>query len=199
MTRRKQGGLGRGERKRKEINFKGTVIQDSKERGEWVEAIFLVRAGEHGIPVSKPWGDSRSYDFVAGRPRFFKAVQVKCTTCVSRTGYGYSCCVTSTGRKRYEPGSFDFLAAYVVYEDVWYIIPEDKVIAFAAIALCTEEGQANFEEYREAWHLLKTACGMDSVDIQACAADAGGLVEAARFVEIVRSESFLTTEGTEEH
>jgi len=197
MARRERGG--RRRISKKDIVFDGKVIEDKKERGEWVEAIFLVRAGEHGIPLSKPWGDSRKYDFVGGRPRHFKAIQVKCTTYVSRTGYGYSCSVTSTKRKRYKAGSFDFLAAYVVYEDVWYIIPEDKVIAFAAIALCTEEGQANFEEYREAWHLLKTACGMDSVDIQACAADAGGLVEAARFVEIVRSESFLTTEGTEEH
>jgi len=176
-----------GDRRRitkKDIVFDGKVIEDKKERGEWVEAIFLVRAGEHGIPVSKPCGDSRSYDFVAGRPRHFKAVQVKCTTCVSRTGYGYNCCVTSTGRKRYKPESFDFLAAYVVYEDAWYIIPEEKVIEFSAIALCTEQGQANFESYREAWGLLKSACGMgDEGDLLAYAA---GLVDGV-FVEIVRA------------
>src|SRR5205823_4773765 len=54
-------------------------IRDKKLRGEWAESVFMVRAGERGLQVSKPWGDSRSYDFVVGRPGHFVAVQVKCT------------------------------------------------------------------------------------------------------------------------
>ena len=38
------------------------IIKDKKKRGEWAESVFMARAGEQGLPVSKPWGDSRSYD-----------------------------------------------------------------------------------------------------------------------------------------
>jgi len=31
----------------------------------------MVRATENDLQVSKPWGDSRSYDFVVGRPAAF--------------------------------------------------------------------------------------------------------------------------------
>jgi hypothetical protein len=51
-----------------EMRKRRPIIKDKKERGEWAEAIFLVRAREQGLPVSKPWGDSRSFDFVVGGP-----------------------------------------------------------------------------------------------------------------------------------
>ncbi len=163
---------------RKKIQPNKVVIKDKKQRGEWAESVFLVKAGEHGIPVSKPWGDSRSYDFVVGRPRHFKAVQVKCTIAVLESGTGY-CCSVCSSHKRYKPGSFDFLAAYIVYENAWYIIPEDKVTASRSISLCTQEGEAKYEEYREAWQLLRSACGLsETIDINACADD--GFAEMAQ-------------------
>jgi hypothetical protein len=44
-------------------------ITDKKLRGEWAELCFMVRAAEHGLQLSKPWGEMRSYDFVVGRLR----------------------------------------------------------------------------------------------------------------------------------
>src|SRR5258708_14818741 len=67
------------------------IIKDPNIRGEWVESVFMVRAGEQGLVVSKPWGDSRSYDFVVGRPGRFVSVQVKSTTVES--GGGYACAI----------------------------------------------------------------------------------------------------------
>ncbi len=32
-----------------------------------------------------------------------------------------------SGHKPYPPGSFDFLAAYVIQENTWYIIPEKEI------------------------------------------------------------------------
>jgi len=55
------------------------IIKDSKQRGEWAESVFMARAAENGLPVSKPSGDSSSFDCVVGRPGKFVAVQVKCT------------------------------------------------------------------------------------------------------------------------
>jgi hypothetical protein len=36
---------------------KPRIIQDKKKRGEWAESVFMARAGEHGLPVSRPWGE----------------------------------------------------------------------------------------------------------------------------------------------
>jgi|SRR5579872_1132428 hypothetical protein len=138
---------------------KPRIIQDKKERGEWAESVFLARASEHGLPVSKPWGDSRSFDCVVGRPGKFVAVQVKCTVFRNPEGEGYICS-TSSSHKLYRKGAFDFFAAYVIPEDVWYIIPAKLILGLKSISLCTGEGgEAKYEEYREAWHLLRAATG----------------------------------------
>ncbi len=104
-------------------------IEDKKRRGEWAEMIFTVRAAERGIAISKPWGDTTSYDFVVGRPGRFRAVQVKCAIFEIAEGLdkGWLCTVCGSGRP-YARGSFDFLAAYLVYEDAWYIIPEEETL-----------------------------------------------------------------------
>jgi hypothetical protein len=143
-------------------------ISDKKLRGEWAEMVFMTRATELGLPVSKPWGESRSYDFVVGRPAHFVAVQVKSTT--SALEQGWVCKLR--GSKPYPPGSFDFLAAYIVFEDAWYIIPEEEVLGMDNITLHTGSSWENYEKYREAWHLLRAAAGavpgrIDS--IQGCA------------------------------
>lgn len=142
------------------------LIRDKKERGEWVESIFLMRATELSIPVCKPWGDSRHFDFVVGRPRRFRAVQVKCTVFALENGEGYICSVCSCHRP-YPPGSFDFLAAYVIPEDAWYIIPEREIRGLKSISLCTQASEAKYEKYREAWHLLEGP--EEKIDLQACA------------------------------
>jgi len=51
-----------------------------KRRGEVVEAEFLARVARLGFRVSKPWGDSDRYDFVADAGSLFWRVQVKHTT-----------------------------------------------------------------------------------------------------------------------
>ena len=139
--------------------------------------MFLVRAEEEGLPASKPWGDSSSYDCVVGRPGKFVAVQVKCTIAKLQSGEGYNCSVCSS-HKPYPPGSFDFVAAYVIREDAWYIIPEKEIRGLKSISLCTTGlgSEAKYEQYREAWGLLRKASEIgDSQRCveQASAADSG--------------------------
>jgi hypothetical protein len=62
-----------------------------------------------------------------------------------------------SSHKPYKKGSFDYLAAYVIPEDVWYIIPGKLVYGLKSISLCTVGGEAKYEEYREAWGLLRKA------------------------------------------
>jgi hypothetical protein len=82
-------------------------------------------------------------------------VQVKST--VAEEGGGYLCCIRGRGNKAYARGSFDFLAAYVVLENVWYIIPAEKVAGKESIGLFSQSKHAKFEAYREAWDLLREA------------------------------------------
>lgn len=137
---------------------KTRIIKEPKARGEWGESVFMARAVEHGLPVSRPWGESNSFDFVVGKPGRFVSVQVKSTTV--RDCGGYACSLRQNNR-RYARGSFDFIAAYVIPEDVWYIIPAKKVAGRGYVTLCSSSREANFEEYREAWYLLREAAGVE--------------------------------------
>jgi hypothetical protein len=153
------------------MNKRKPKIIGKKLRGEWAEMIFMLRATEHDLQVSKPWGDSRSYDFVVGRPRHFVAVQVKSTTFELEEGW---MCTIGTCGQPYPPGSFDFLAAYIVFEDAWYIIPEEEILGMKSVSLHTKCSHSKYERYREGWELLhrdlKPVSGAGEVgDIQACA------------------------------
>jgi hypothetical protein len=128
---------------------KPRIIKDPKARGEWVESVFVARAGEHGLAVSKPWGDSSSYDFVVRHPTHFASAQVKST--MVKSGGGYACAVRKQN-KAYARGSFNFVAADVVPEEVWYIIPAGKLVGKKSVGLCSTSNQAKYEQYREAWH-----------------------------------------------
>ena len=137
---------------------KARIIKEPKARGEWGESVFMMRAVEHGLPVSRPWGESNSFDFVVGKPGRFASVQVKTTTV--KNGGGYVCAIRQNNAK-YARGSFDFVAAYVIPEDLWYIIPAKMVAGLGYVTLCSNSEEAKFEEYREAWHLLRKAAGMN--------------------------------------
>ncbi|MGB9159982.1 MAG: hypothetical protein WCB72_11085, partial [Candidatus Sulfotelmatobacter sp.] len=70
----------------------------------------------------------------------------------------------------FQYGSFDFLAAYIVFEDAWYIIPEEEVQGMENISLHTETSRANYEKHRQAWNLLDSDPVGGHIDsIQACA------------------------------
>jgi len=142
---------------------KPKIIKDKKERGEWAESVFIARAKEQGLAVSKPQGDSTSFDCVVGRPGKFAAVQVKSTIATLESGKGYICS-TCSSHKIYRAGAFDFLAAYVIPEDVWYIIPETKIRGMRSISLYPRSDDAKYEQYREAWDLLREATGVKEED-----------------------------------
>lgn len=145
-------------------------ITDKKMRGEWAEMHFMLRATDHDLPVSKPWGDSRSYDFVVGWPGHFVAVQVKSTTLELEEG-GYTCSICGGGNRPYPAGSFDFLAAYVIWDDAWYIIPAERILGQARITVYPQAKKSKYAAYREAWQLLVAGTGRagDKIDIQGCA------------------------------
>ena len=79
-------------------------------------------------------------------------VQVKCTR--FRRGRSYKCHLDSNGHP-YSPDQIDFLAAYVIPTDTWYILPIEATNAQPDILLTPHNARSKYEKYKEAWHLLQ--------------------------------------------
>jgi hypothetical protein len=130
----------------------GMSIRHPKARGEWAELRFMLRATELGLRVTKPWGDNSPYDLVIETSGRFLRVQVKCTR--FRRGRSYKCHLDSNGHP-YTPDQIDFIAAYVIPVDAWYILPIKATNAQPDILLTPQNSRSKYEKYKEAWHLLQ--------------------------------------------
>jgi hypothetical protein len=130
-------------------------IKSNKLRGEWAELRFMALAAEHGLSVSKPWGEMAPYDVgVEHNGRFFR-VQVKSTT-VHRRENSYECNVPYDGGRRFTGQQIDFVAAYVIPVDMWYILPAAVAARLKGrIRLSPHSKGHKYEAYAEAWHLLR--------------------------------------------
>jgi hypothetical protein len=112
------------------------------------------------------------YDFTVDEGWRIARVQVKST--MFREGTGYSCTLKDS-RGPYKKNSFDFVAAYVIPEDVWYILPEKKIRGMWSVGLYPQLETAKYREYQEAWHLLRGETPGFVDRIEACAEE--GFVE----------------------
>ena len=92
----------------------GSAIKNCKERGEWAELCFMAKAAGHGLRVSKPYGDSASYDVGVEREGRILRVQVKSTLYRRRGIESYSLNVHGPRRQRYKKGTVDFFAVYLI-------------------------------------------------------------------------------------
>ena len=55
-------------------------FRNFKERGEWVEALFIAELLRRGYTVLKPWGDSQPFDVALNFGNRILRVQVKSTS-----------------------------------------------------------------------------------------------------------------------
>jgi hypothetical protein len=161
----------------------GTLIRNSKLRGEWAELRFMARAAEHGLMVSRPWGESAPYDVMVERHGRILRVQIKSTMRIVRGAYRchllvprkcnpkcgagaparvspgeeFSRPVGNLKTKRPAPGQaqIDFLAAYLIPLDLWYILPAPITARLRGhISLSPHHQGHKYQPYQEAWHLL---------------------------------------------
>jgi len=130
----------------------GIDIQHHKLRGEWAELRFMARCAEHGLRIAKPWGDTSRYDFAIEHNGHFVRVQVKCT--ISKHGDSYKCFASSSNGVFYAANQVDFIAAYIIPADVWYIIPVAVTCTQQRIVLSPHLRNSKYAKYKEAWHLL---------------------------------------------
>ncbi len=130
-------------------------IENLKQLGEWAELRFMTRATEEGLYVLKPWGDKR-YDFAVDYEGKFRRVQVKSTRFKLKRCRCYICNTRpSHPAKLYTPEQIDFVAAYIIPLDIWYILPAKVVVLQGKVALTPSHEGHKYEPYMEAWNLLR--------------------------------------------
>lgn len=141
----------------------GTVNPASltnRQRGNFAELAFMRKASSLGLSVAKPWGEGERYDIIVRVENVCWRVQVKSVLAKSPSKTHYRI-KTSTGggvHSRiilYSSKEIDFLAAYIIPEDTWYIFPATVVERRKVMCVTPRSKRSKFEKYREAWKLMK--------------------------------------------
>jgi hypothetical protein len=131
------------------------VIAAGSRKGDAAEAEFVARACALNWRIAKPWGNIDPYDVLVGMGCGFWRVQVKCT--YRRWRYGSETSMSSS-RRPFTKDEIDFVAAWVLARNIWYIVPVEEVEGRRHLYFHPEapdrKGNRDFEKYREAWCLL---------------------------------------------
>ena len=121
--------------------------------GDAAEAAFMARACSLNFHVAKPWGNGEPYDVLVAVGRGFWRVQVKCATFYQDYSYRIK-----GGNKVgcYTKEQIDFLAAHVIPENAWYIVPVEAFEGKNSLNFNpgVRRARGKYEKYREAWCLL---------------------------------------------
>jgi hypothetical protein len=158
--------------------------EDSTKRcGEISELAFTLAAARHRFGVSRPYGDSERYDVIldchrchppdlapptsfldpGSRPRLVR-VQVKATTQLVDGLYRVNTHRRINGRAvPYKLSEIDFIVAHVIPEDAWFIFPLPHILGLTSLLLSpkTRRRPGLYDNYREAWHLLRQPDGIE--------------------------------------
>jgi len=134
-------------------------LTTSKSRGEAAEAAFLAKAASLGFGVAKPWGDSERYDFIVDSGHNFWRVQVKSSQLHADSRYQIK--TSGFGNRAYTSGEIDFIVAYIIPEDLWYVLPIDAIGARGYLRFYPAGSgrKSPLERYRAAW--CQMACPRD--------------------------------------
>lgn len=132
---------------------------NSKSLGQLVEAKFQYLALEKGFGVAKPYGDNSKYDFILDVEGKLLKVQIKSTS-KSRGDKSYqvkACYGTKTTKTKYTKNDIDFLIAYIIGVDIWYIVPVSEISSPCLDLFPYRIGtKSKYEKYKENWNILKT-------------------------------------------
>jgi hypothetical protein len=160
MTSEENRGAGRSRAHgRKPAQKKAERELTTKRRGELSELAFVYKAASEGFAVAKPYGDSQRYDFIVDNGHRLWRVQIKSTTQQLDGLYHINAGRHTNGEVvPYQPHEIDFLAAHIIPEDTWFLIPISILDDRISILLAPRDyprGPGVYGDYREAWHLLR--------------------------------------------
>jgi hypothetical protein len=157
QTEDQQYDCGCGQSPEQRFDIQAIGFGSHRRHGEVAEAKFLAKASSLGFGVARPWGDER-YDFILDSGYRFSRVQVKSTR--GRAPGAYMIMVASNRLAPYDHTEIDFLVAYLVPEDMWYVIPV-KLLKGRQTLYFYPRGRrkSKWEKFREGW--CQMACPHD--------------------------------------
>jgi hypothetical protein len=129
----------------------------SKELGELAEMMFMVKAAMLGFATAKPYGDSRRYDFIVDVGKRLWRVQVKSSSALQYGAYMVNLQRNLNGEVvAYDPSEIDFVVAYVMPCDAWFVIPVEAIAGRKTAKLCLHGNprSGKLGKYWQAWGLM---------------------------------------------
>jgi hypothetical protein len=129
----------------------------SKQRGELAEMMFMVKAAQKGFATAKPYGDSRRYDFILDVGNRLWRVQVKSSSSKECGSYQVNLQRNLNGEVvEYDASEIDFVVAYVMPLDAWFVIPVEAIYGRKTAKLCLHGNRRSGKlgKYWEAWGLM---------------------------------------------
>lgn len=129
----------------------------NRQRGYVAELAFTRKAASLGLPVAKPLAEGERYDFIVRVENVCWRVQVKSVLAKAGLRKHYRIGIASGARrpKPYSPGEIDFLVAYIFPENTWYVFPATMIEGLRVLCVRPGSKRSRFEQYREAWKLMK--------------------------------------------
>ena len=126
----------------------------AKELGDYAELKFQLLSFKKGFIVSKPYGDNSRYDFIVDFDGILARVQVRATA--SKGGKGYRFSTVYGKNKGLDKSNIDYLAAYILSEDIWYIIPISIIKNSKTIRINPNSKNDKFIQYKDRWDFSKS-------------------------------------------
>lgn len=125
---------------------------------EAAELGFACEALKQGFTVYIPYSDRLHYDLLISFKGTYSRVQVKHVKNPSYKGsYRAKARITDAKKKEraYTSDDCDFVAIFLEVDKIWYIIPAEEAVTH--MILSPERGRNKYDQYFEAWDLLKPA------------------------------------------
>ena len=117
----------------------------------------MVKTAQKGFVTSKPYGDSRAYDFILDVGNRLWRVQVKLTRAKQYGAYMVNLQRNANGKViPYDASEIDFVVAYVFPCEAWFVIPVEAIYGRQSAKLCLRENprSGTLGKYWEAWGLM---------------------------------------------
>ncbi len=93
-----------------------------------------------GFGVAKLYSDSERYDFILDAGQRLWRIQVKSTTTILNGRYHVNSQRRTNGSAvAYDPSEIDFLVAYIIPENAWFILPIRDIVTRTSLLCCFKD------------------------------------------------------------
>ena len=123
-------------------------------QGRLAESVFQVESLRRQFMIYKPVCDIKGIDFIIqSKVKAFLRVQVKSSLNPYKNNRYKICVRHGHDSRAYTKDHFDYMACYLMYHNLWYIIPI-KELNKTTIGINIDSPKCKYHQYKERWDLL---------------------------------------------